>query len=32
MTNLIRKLKGSNMDIDLATPQGQIAWQQERCP
>ncbi len=26
------KLKGANMDIDLATPISQIAWQQDRCP
>ncbi len=28
----IHKLKGANMDIDLATPAAQIAWQQDRCP
>ena len=28
----IQKLKGANMDIDLATPQGSIAWQQDGCP
>ncbi|MBN2387112.1 MAG: hypothetical protein JXB85_08830 [Anaerolineales bacterium] len=28
----IRRLSGANMDIDLATPPGQIAWQQDRCP
>jgi hypothetical protein len=28
----IRKLAGANMDIDLATPQGQIEWQQDACP
>jgi hypothetical protein len=27
-----RRLKGANMDIDLATPPGEIAWAQERCP
>ena len=32
MNESIRKLKGANMDIDLATPQGNIAWQQDRCP
>lgn len=32
MSKKIRKLKGANMDIDLATPQGDIAWEQERCP
>ncbi len=31
MTTLL-KLKGANMDIDLATPISQIAWQQDRCP
>ena len=30
-TNLSR-LKGANMDIDLATPPGQITWGQETCP
>ncbi len=28
----LRKLKGANMDIDLASPAGQITWQQDRCP
>ncbi|HMB22150.1 MAG: hypothetical protein ACM33V_02505 [Chloroflexota bacterium] len=32
MSEHIRKLKGANMDIDLATPKGDIAWEQERCP
>jgi hypothetical protein len=32
MDEKIRKLKGANMDIDLATPQGNIAWQQDHCP
>lgn len=32
MSEDIRKLKGANMDIDLATPKGDIAWEQERCP
>ena len=32
MNEKIRKLKGANMDIDLATPAGNIPWQQERCP
>ncbi len=31
MTTIL-KLKGANMDIDLASPAGQIAWQQEGCP
>lgn len=29
---LIRRLDGANMDIDLATPAGEIGWQQEKCP
>ena len=28
----IRRLRGANMDIDLATPAGQIAWEQQTCP
>jgi hypothetical protein len=28
----IHKLRGANMDIDLATPAGQIPWQQDACP
>jgi hypothetical protein len=28
----IRKLRGANMDIDLATPAGEITWQQDACP
>ena len=28
----MRKLDGANMDIDLATPAGDIAWAQEQCP
>ena len=32
MNEVIRKLKGANMDIDLATSQGNIAWEQDRCP
>ena len=32
MEELISKLKGANMDIDLATPQGLISWQQDSCP
>ena len=31
MNERIRKLKGANMDIDLATPQGNIAWEQDGC-
>ena len=32
MNRNIRKLKGANMDIDLATPSGNIAWEQDHCP
>jgi hypothetical protein len=32
MNDPIRKLKGANMDIDLATPQEEIPWEQDRCP
>ena len=32
MEELIRKLKGANMDIDLVTPQGSISWHQDGCP
>jgi hypothetical protein len=32
MNQKIQKLKGANMDIDLATPQGSIAWEQDACP
>jgi hypothetical protein len=32
MNELIRKLNGANMDIDLATPQGAIPWEQDKCP
>jgi len=32
MNKQIQKLKGANMDIDLATPQGSIAWEQDGCP
>lgn len=32
MDATIKKLKGANMDIDLATPPGEIAWQQDACP
>ncbi|MGB8982324.1 MAG: hypothetical protein WCC12_10645 [Anaerolineales bacterium] len=31
MNEQIRKLKGANMDIDLATPPGDIVWEQDRC-
>lgn len=32
MSRVLRKLKGANMDIDLATAPGDISWQQEACP
>ena len=32
MDKTISKLKGGNLDIDLATPKSQIEWQQEPCP
>jgi len=32
MNEVVRRLKGANMDIDLDTPQAEIAWQQDACP
>lgn len=32
MDEQIRKFRGANMDIDLATPRGEIPWEQDRCP
>lgn len=32
MNELIQKLTGANMDIDLASPGGSIAWEQQKCP
>lgn len=32
MSELIAKLAGANMDIDLATPEGEIPWKQAQCP
>jgi hypothetical protein len=32
MNTPIQKLNGANMDIDLATPTGQIGWEQDACP
>ena len=32
MPSPIQRLKGANMDIDLATVQSQIAWEQDPCP
>ena len=31
MDATIRRLSGANMDIDLATPEGEIGWQQDDC-
>jgi len=30
--DMIRKLDGANMDIDLATPEKNIHWKQDKCP
>ena len=32
MNELIKNLAGANMDIDLATPEGMISWEQNKCP
>jgi hypothetical protein len=32
LDDVIRKLDGANMDIDLATPTDQIVWDQDTCP
>jgi hypothetical protein len=32
MNPMIRKLDGANMDIDLATPNDRIVWDQDPCP
>ncbi|MFO7585364.1 MAG: hypothetical protein R6W69_11590 [Anaerolineales bacterium] len=32
MSEPIRRLAGANMDIDLASPPGSIAWSQQKCP
>jgi hypothetical protein len=32
MPTPLHRLHGANLDIDLATPPGQIAWQQQACP
>ena len=32
MNELIKKLNGANMDIDLATPKSMITWEQDKCP
>jgi hypothetical protein len=28
----LQRLRGANMDIDLVTPHGAIAWEQDACP
>lgn len=32
MEQKIQRLKGANMDIDLASPPGSLAWEQAQCP
>jgi hypothetical protein len=32
MSTVIHKLKGANMDIDLATLHADIGWRQDACP
>jgi hypothetical protein len=32
MSELIKKLHGANIDVDLATPKDMIAWEQDQCP
>lgn len=32
MNTPFQRLKGANMDIDLATPAGSIGWTQDPCP
>ena len=32
LNNMILKLDGANMDIDLVTPKDQIVWEQVPCP
>lgn len=32
MNNIIKKLDGANMDIDLATSADKISWKQDKCP
>lgn len=32
MNQKIQKLRGANMDIDLASPLGSISWEQAACP
>jgi hypothetical protein len=32
MEPTLRRLRGANMDIDLTSPAGTIAWAQDACP
>jgi len=32
MQTTLQRLRGANMDIDLATPAGDIPWAQDACP
>lgn len=32
MSQIIKKLHGANMYIDLTTQKGVIEWKQDRCP
>lgn len=32
MNNIVRRLDGANMDIDLTTPENEIQWTQDKCP
>ncbi|MEE8422343.1 MAG: hypothetical protein V3S31_06155 [Dehalococcoidia bacterium] len=32
MAEELARLTGANMDIDLATPAGEIQWDQDACP
>ena len=32
MVERIKKLKGANMDIDMASPKESIPWEQAKCP
>jgi hypothetical protein len=30
--DIMQKLSGANMDIDLTTPLDEISWEQSKCP
>jgi hypothetical protein len=32
MADVLRRLAGANMDIDLATSPSEISWRQDPCP